>query len=207
MDQLYTKIWNYIKATKDQQVQFKPPQHQVDINQKLARLNIDAQLQTIKKDYSTKIDHQIYNICQNIVFTFFSLNNQKFYAIIQRSKFWGMQLCIQQFIIQYYLYIKQNNRLRQFILLHLNKIVLTVCSIIQAQLIKKINLQDFTSSKNDLNNMKAKLKQNQDKLKQVTPTDLKQQTKVQIKSEQDVGKMKQDILAQLKKNNQLLEEL
>ena len=55
--------------------------------------------------------------------------------------------------------------------------------------------------------MKAKLKQNQDKLKQVTPTDLKQQTKVQIKSEQDVGKMKQDILAQLKKNNQLLEEL
>lgn len=207
-NQLYQKVLDFINGSKQQKMQFKPSEHEVDLNQKLSRLNIDAQLETIKKEKSNKIDHQIYNICENIVFTFFGLSNQKFYAIIQRSKFWGLQLCIEQFIMDYYLLIKQNNRLRQFIMIHFHKIVLTVCSIIEAQLIEKINLQEFTTSPVTINTMKSSLKQKEQQLKKVSPSDLKEQAIASnVKSETDAAKLKQSILADLKAQNKILEEI
>ena len=208
MEDLYNKLLDHIKATKDQSYQFKPAEHQIDINKKLSRTNVDAQLQTIKKDYTNQIDHHLYNICENIVFSFFGLDSKKFYQVMLRVKQWGLNICIQQFITNYYLYIKQNSRLRQFIILHFDKIVLTVCSIIQTQLIKKMNLQSFNSNNIELKMLNNKLKETQNQISDLMPEDeIKNKIVQPIKSQSDAAKLKQDILADLKAQNKEIESI
>lgn len=208
MENLYNKLLDYIKSTKDQEYQFKPSQHEIDINKKLSRTNVDAQLETIKKDYTNQIDHHLYNICQNIVFSFFGLESKKFYQAMLRVKQWGLQICLQQFIMNYYLYIKQNSRLRQFILMHLDKIVLTTSSIIESHLIKKMNLQTFSSNNSALKMLNQKLKQTQKQLLDLMPQqEIKNKVVQPIKTENDAAKLKADILADLKAQNKQLEEI
>lgn len=208
MENTYDKLLDYFKSTKNQEYQFKPVQHQIDINKKLSRTNVNAQLQLIKKDYTNQIDHQLYNICENIVFSFFGLDNKKFYQIMLRIKQWGLSICIQQFIMDYYLYIKQNSRLRQFILLHFNKIVLTVCSIIQSQLIRKMNLQKFTSDNSPLKRLNQKLKQTQTQLLQLMPQQqIKNKVVQPIKTETDAAQLKASILADLKAQNKEIQSI
>lgn len=208
MENLYNKLLDLINVTKDQDYQFKPIQHQIDINKKLSRTNVDAQLEVIKKDYTNKIDHHLYNICENIVFSFFGLDDKKFYEIILRIKQWGLPICIQQFIINYYLYIKSNNRLRQFILMHFDKIILTCCSIIQTQLIKKMNLQTFLSTNNQLKILNQKLQQTEKQLLGLMPQqEIKNKVVQPIKSESDAAKLKADILADLKAKNKELQNI
>ena len=208
MDNLYDKLLEFIKSTKNQDYQFKPKQHQIDTTKKLSRTNVDAQLEITKKDYTNQIDHHLYNICENIVFAFFGLQTKKFYQVMLRVKEWGLQLCLQQFIMNYYLFIKQNNRLRQFILLHFNKIVLTSCSIIESQLIKKMNLQSFSSDNSALKMLNQKLNETQKELLDLMPQqEIKNKIVQPIKSESDAAKLKADILADLKAQNKELEEI
>lgn len=208
MDNLYNKLLEYIKSTKDQECQFKPSQHQIDINKKLSRTNVDAELEIIKKDHTNQIDHHLYNICENIVFSFFGLQSKKFYQVMLRVKEWGLQICLQQFIMNYYLFIKQNSRLRQFILLHFNKIVLTSCSIIETQLIKKMNLQSFTSNNSALKMLNQKLADTEKQLLDLMPQqDINKKIVEPIKSESDAAKLKAEILADLKAQNKELEDI
>lgn len=208
MNDLYQTLLEKIKSSNTEQYQFKPIEHQLDITQKMSRINVDNQLQTIKKDYRTQLDKQIYNIAQNIVFNFFSLSDDKFYAIILRTKAWGLAICIQQFIMHYYLFLKNNNRLRQFVILHFNKIVLIVCSIIQKQLITKINLQSFKSSNKELKQLEQDLVATQKQIEDQLPQEqIKNKIVQPIKTEDDAAKLKADILADLKATNTQIESI
>lgn len=208
MQDLYQNLLQKIKAQNPNDYEFKPVQHQIDINQKMSRTNVQSQLQIIKKDNRNQLDKQIYNIAQNIVFNFFSLSNQKFYAIILRCKYWGLNICVQQFIMHYYLYLKTNNKLRQFVMLHFNKIALIACNIIQMQLVSKINLQDFNSSNIETKQLKQKLVQKQKQILDTIPQKQIKSTVVQpVKSEDDAAKLKQQILADLKADNKEIQAI
>lgn len=208
MADIYQTLLQKIKADNTSQYQFKPTQHQIDINQKMSRTNVDSELQIVKKDNRNQLDKQIYNISQNIVFNFFSLSNQKFYAIILRCKQWGLPICIQQFIMHYYLYLKTDNRLRQFVMLHFNKIALIVCSIIQMQLINKLNLQSFKSNSKQIKTLKQKLVKTQKQLLDTIPQDQINKKVVQpIQSKDDAAKLKAQILADLKADNKEIQSI
>lgn len=208
MQDLYQNLLQKIKAQNPNDYEFKPVQHQIDINQKMSRTNVQSQLQIIKKDNRNQLDKQIYNIAQNIVFNFFSLSNQKFYAIILRCKYWGLNICVQQFIMHYYLYLKTNNKLRQFVMLHFNKIASIACNIIQMQLVSKINLQDFNSSNIETKQLKQKLVQKQKQILDTIPQKQIKSTVVQpVKSEDDAAKLKQQILADLKADNKEIQAI
>ncbi len=208
MQDLYQNLLQKIKAQNPDNYQFKPIQHQIDINQKMSRTNVQSQLQIVKKDNRNQLDKQIYNIAQNIVFNFFSLSNQKFYAIILRCKYWGLNICVQQFIMHYYLFIKTNNKLRQFIMLHFNKIASIACSIIQMQLVTKINLQSFNTDKTEEKMLHQNLAQKQKQILDTIPQDeIKKKVVQPVKSEDDAAKLKQQILADLKASNKEIQAL
>lgn len=208
MQDLYQNLLQKIKSQNPNDYEFKPVQHQIDINQKMSRTNVQSQLQIIKKDNRNQLDKHIYNIAQNIVFNFFNLSNQKFYAIILRCKYWGLNICVQQFIMHYYLYLKTNNKLRQFVMLHFNKIALIACNIIQMQLVSKINLQDFNSSNIETKQLKQKLTQKQKQIIDSIPQkEIKSSIVQPVKTEDDAAKLKQQILADLKADNKEIQAI
>ena len=80
---------------------------------------------------------------------------------MKRINEWGFETCFREFILNYYLYIKKSNKLRQYIILHLDMIVSMLKDIMEAQLIegiKNFNFENYKTRqeveflKNDLRN-------------------------------------------------------
>ena len=207
---LYQNLLQKIEAAQDRtDLQLKPIQHYVSGDQKISRVNIQNQLKLLKKQDSYKIDHQIYIICQNIVFSLFSLPSDKFYAILQRIKAWGLQITLQQFIMSYYLFTKIDNALRQFISLNFNKIVSICTSLMQSQLIKNINLQSFASTEKPIKVMKKQLEKTEHQIIDMLPKNQTKEAKAleNINSVQDATTLRNQILADLKRQNPQLQEI
>ena len=153
---LIDNLYNFLQNQNGQELQLKPQQYDVDPNQKddFSLIAKDGDLEEYKKDYSSRIDKQILIISQNIIGSLFGLNNQKFTAFMSRYDVWGFDLTMQQFIINFYLVVKTDNMLRQFVLSHMQKIIKTARDVMQKYLITHMNEFRFRETRTDYNKKK-----------------------------------------------------
>lgn len=116
---------------------------------------------------------------------------------------------MDEFITEYYLIIKKDNRLRQFVLLHLTKLIKRLKNIIEYQLVTKMKKFNYTDNVSGIDVLKKKLKETEKKLLDIK---LKSETESEtsdneedVMSDEKILEVKNEILADLKKNNPELE--
>lgn len=120
---------------------------------------------------------------------------------------WGYDLCLEEFILNYYLIIKKDNRLRQFIILHLLKLISRLKNIIEKQLILKMNNFNFKNGEDDeLKMLNYKLAEKEAKLLELNPEKIAEDNSPEIITTDKINSIKNEILNDLKKNNPELEE-
>lgn len=201
--ELIDKLYQFIKQTQNDELELKPQDFFED-NDDFSIFKKQDDLEQFKRNSSTRIDKQISIIAQNICDSLFGLNDQKYSAIISRINVWGFDITIQQFIINYYLYIKKDNKLRQFIMNHLDKIIKMVRITLDKQTIKFMNRFEFrdTRNQNNIKKLEDKRAENEKKLKQIKLTDIKQpdKEKQQVKQEQQQS-VQDQILNDLKQKH------
>ena len=169
-------LYDFLKNNDHDQLQLKPQQYP-DFQQqqdKFSLLNRDGDLEEYKKDYSSRIDKQLLIISQNIAQSLFGLNNEKFTAFMSRYNVWGFDLTMQQFIINFYLVVKTDNLLRQFVMDHMDKIIKTTRNVVQKYLITHMADFRFRELRTEYNRKKLKdqMKQNQQQIdKRLTDRD------------------------------------
>lgn len=158
-------LYNYITTRGEEQLQLKPDEFEnLEKNQNdFSLYNKEDDLEQYKKDYSSRIDKQILIIAQNIMNSLFGLNNEKFSAFMSRYNVWGFDLTMQQFINSFYLVVKTDNMLRQFILDHMDKIINVTRNVMQKYLITHMSSFTFNEARTDYNKKKLlnKMKKNQ----------------------------------------------
>ena len=102
--------------------------------------------------------------------------------------------------------LKRDNRLRQFVLLHIDKLVNRVKNLIEKQLLLKINNFDFTNNnENELKELTHKLAEKESKLLEINPEKLVDDTTEEIITADTVSSLRQEILQDLKDTNPELE--
>ena len=118
---------------------------------------------------------------------------------------------MDEFITEYYLIIKKDNRLRQFVLLHLTKLIKRLKNIIEYQLVTKMKKFNYTDNVSGIDVLKKKLKETEKKLLDIK---LKSETESESEasdkeedtmSDEKILEVKNEILADLKENNPELE--
>lgn len=194
---------NYISSVDlSEPTEVKPDEFVFSKNTKKPALEI------VQKDYSTNIDKQIQIIATNIAMKFFDLSEQKFEAVLQRINLWGYDILLQEFILNYYVIIKNDNRLRYFILLYLEKIIKATQDIIKKELITNMDLFDHTNVKTgDLVELTHKLAKKEEELLALKPEQLNIDNSTEIFSSDKIKLLKTEILKDLKEKNADLEEL
>lgn len=97
--------------------------------------------------------------------------------------------------------------MRQFILLHLEKLIIAVKNKIEIQLIKGMNKFKFENeNENELKNLEQQLKEKEEELLHVNPENFsKDETSSDVLSSGELSQMKDEILNDLKKMNPELE--
>jgi hypothetical protein len=88
-------------------------------------------------------------ICDNIITYFFGLENDKFIACINKINEWGFYECMKSFIMNYYLVVKKNNKLRQYIINHLDSIINMLKDHLELNLMKSLKNFDFSNFADD----------------------------------------------------------
>lgn len=208
-DFLIDRIYNFLQNNKDNlNVELKPNEYSnLEDNDSQFNFKYKKDLEVIQKDYSTQIDKQLDIISNNIAIKFFELNDEKFQAILERIMLWGYDLCLEEFILNYYLIIKKDNRLRQFIILHLIKLISRLKNIIEKQLILKMNNFNFINDEDDeLKTLNYKLAEKEAKLLELNPEKIAEDNSPEIITTDKINSIKNEILNDLKKNNPELEE-
>lgn len=207
---LTDKLLQYLNSVNiNEPIEVKPSEYVFTQEKMSKKTNIDnIDVEVLNKDYSTKLDKQLKNIANNIVVKFFELNDEKFKAVMQRIMLWGYDTCLEEFITNYYLIIKKDNRLRQFVLLHLVKLIKIIKEIIEKQLTVKMNNFNFTNvNDNELDNLTKKLAEKESELLNVNPEKLTKDNTAaeEIVELDDISTIKNEILQELKQNNPELE--
>lgn len=205
--ELIDNLYQFIQNTKNQQLQLKP--NDFNYNQDNASIYDQKQnLQEYKQKNRTFIDRELKIISQNIIDSIFGLNNKKYNAIISRMSIWGYELTLQQFIINYYLIIKKDNKLRQFVINHLQKLIKLTKGLMDKELITVMKDFEF-SNKNKIAKLQKQKIQNQKKLKEIKLKDIKvkeQKEENKIQDEAEQNNIQQQILQKLKKEHPKLEQ-
>lgn len=167
---LIDNLYDYLQQNNSQELQLKPQEYQENTAKKddFSLLNKQSDLEEYKKDYSSKIDKQLLIISQNIVNSLFALNNQKFTAFMSRYDVWGFDLTMQQFIINFYLVVKTDNMLRQFVMSHMDKLIKIAKNVMEKYLITHMGEFQFRETRTDYNKKKImdKIKETQKQLEQ-----------------------------------------
>ena len=210
LDKLYTYIDD--RKNSDEKPEFKPNEFNED--EKYKSLNVSSTVETIKKNSGTQISNENKIICSNIIKSFLGLNDEKFLACLEKIREWGFETCMEQFIMDYYLYMKQDNNLRQYIIMHLKTILNVLKDQLEGELIKKISTFNFLNSKDDLEiqTLKNNLKNKQQLLADVkaqnfnedSPISEKEKEKLEVSEKND---LRTEILNNLRTNNSKLEEM
>jgi hypothetical protein len=121
-------------------------------------------------------------------------------------RYGGYELCLEEFILNYYLVIKKDNRLRQFIILHLTKLINAVQNMIEIQLLTKMEKFKISNeTDNELESLQQKLAEKETELLQVNPEKLAEDNTDAIIKSDDLAQMRSEILDDLKTSNPELE--
>lgn len=208
-ENLLDKLFNYINDTKDECLEVKPKEFN---DENILENKFETNNETIMKDKNSIITKENKIICDNIIEKFFDLNDEKFLACMKRINDWDFETCMREFIINYYLYIKKDNKLRNYITIHMNTILIILKERLERKLIDGIKLFDFSNNndnhqiellKNDLKNKETiMLSVESDKFNEFSPTNDEEKEKLDDSKKKDYRK---EILNRLKYENPELE--
>lgn len=120
----------------------------------------------------------------------------------------GYELTLEEFILEYYLELKRDNLLRQFVLIHLDKLVVRLTDIIRTQLFKHMDdfkFQDIDEVKK-INKLNNDLAERETELLNINPEKIAEDNTAEIETQDNVTSMREEILNDLKQNNPDLEK-
>lgn len=141
------QLFNYLNEIKDEPLELKP--NEFENLDKRDDETSNSNAETVKKDTGTIVSKEVRIICNNIIKSFLGLNDEKFLACMDRIKQWNFEICMREFIMNYYIFIKSDNRLRFYITSHLDHIILILKEEFESNIVKNINLFNFENSKDD----------------------------------------------------------
>lgn len=206
---LIEQLKEFLDETKNETLELKPKDFNETSNDDKSKAQINKDLEVLEKDYSSDINSQLYNISENIVFTLRGLPEEKFKAVLDRFLTWGILPTMEEFIIDYYLTIKKDADLRQFVIMHFSKILKLTENILNSQSILRIAKQDFTNDNDEeIQILRNKLKEKEKELMNVMPEKfVKDESLDLIRNENKKQQIKQQILDDLKAQNPELENI
>lgn len=206
---LIEQLKEFLDETKNETLELKPKDFNETSNDDKSKAQVNKDLEVLEKDYSSDINSQLYNISENIVFTLKGLPEEKFKAVLDRFLTWGILPTMEEFIIDYYLTIKKDADLRQFVIMHFSKILKLTENILNSQSILRIAKQDFTNDNDEeIQILRNKLKEKEKELMNVMPEKfVKDESLDLIRNENKKQQIKQQILDDLKAQNPELENI
>lgn len=142
------QLFQYLNSSKDEPFELKPNEFE-NLDSNSENINSNNNIETVKKDYGTSLSREVRIICNNIINTFLSLNDEKFLACMNRIKEWNFEICMREFIMNYYIFVKSDNRLRFYITNHLDHIILILKEEFENNIMKNIHLFNFENNKDD----------------------------------------------------------
>jgi hypothetical protein len=146
-ENLLDKLFNYLEQTKDEKPEVKPNEFN-NVVRNFDDLN-EYSNETLKKDKNTIIVKENKIICDNIIEKFFELDNDKFLACLDRIMLWDFETCMKEFIINYYFHVKNDNRLRNYIAMNMNNILIILKDRLERKLLDSIKLFNFSNDNTD----------------------------------------------------------
>ena len=206
---LIEQLKEFLDETKNETLELKPKDFNETSNDDKSKAQVNKDLEVLEKDYSSDINSQLYNISENIVFTLRGLPEEKFKAVLDRFLTWGILPTMEEFIIDYYLTIKKDADLRQFVIMHFSKILKLTENILNSQSILRIAKQDFTNDNDEeIQILRNKLKEKEKELMNVMPEKfVKDESLDLIRNENKKQQIQQQILDDLKAQNPELENI
>ena len=206
---LIEQLKEFLDETKNETLELKPKDFNENSNDNKSKAQVNKDLEVLEKDYSSDINSQLYNISENIVFTLRGLPEEKFKAVLDRFLTWGILPTMEEFIMDYYLTIKKDADLRQFVIMHFSKILKLTENILNSQSILRIAKQDFTNDNDEeIQILRNKLKEKEKELMNVMPEKfVKDESLDLIRNENKKQQIKQQILDDLKAQNPELENI
>ena len=206
---LIEQLKEFLDETKNETLELKPKDFNENSNDDKSKAQVNKDLEVLEKDYSSDINSQLYNISENIVFTLRGLPEEKFKAVLDRFLTWGILPTMEEFIMDYYLTIKKDADLRQFVIIHFSKILKLTENILNSQSILRIAKQDFTNDNDEeIQILRNKLKEKEKELMNVMPEKfVKDESLDLIRNENKKQQIKQQILDDLKAQNPELENI
>ena len=206
---LIEQLKEFLDETKNETLELKPKDFNETSNDDKSKAQVNKDLEVLEKDYSSDINSQLYNISENIVFTLRGVPEEKFKAVLDRFLTWGILPTMEEFIIDYYLTIKKDADLRQFVIMHFSKILKLTENILNSQSILRIAKQDFTNDNDEeIQILRNKLKEKEKELMNVMPEKfVKDESLDLIRNENKKQQIKQQILDDLKAQNPELENI
>ena len=142
------RLFDYLDMNKDNQLELKPSEFETSNEDDEIRSS-NENIETVKKSTGTLISNEIKIICKNIIKSFLGLNDEKFLACMERIKNWNFEICMKEFIMNYFLYIKNDNRLRHYIVTHLDQILAVLEDEFEKDIISNIKLFNFENNKDE----------------------------------------------------------
>lgn len=206
---LIEQLKEFLDETKDEKLELKPKDFNESSNDDKSKAQINKDLEVLEKDYSSDINSQLYNIAENIVFVLRGLPEEKFKAVLDRFLTWGILPTMEEFIMDYYLNIKKDADLRQFIIIHFAKILKLTENILNSQSILRIAKQDFTNDNDEeIQILRNKLKEKEKELLNVMPDKFVKNGSLDlIRNENKKQQIRQQVLDDLKAKNPELENI
>lgn len=206
---LIDQLKEFLAETKDEKLELKPKDFNEETSDNKSKAQVSKDLEVLQKDYSSDIDSQLYNIAENIVFTLRGLPEEKFKAVLDRFLTWGILPTMEEFIMDYYLNVKKDTDLRQFIVMHFIKILRLTENILNSQSILRLAKQDFTNDNDEeIQILREKLKEKEKELMNVMPEKMIENSSMDlIRNENKKQQIKQQILDDLRAKNPELENI
>lgn len=146
-DNITNRLFKYLNDIKDEPLELKPNEFENLDKRDDSFSNSNAE--TVKKDTGTIVSKEVRIICNNIIKTFLGLNDEKFLACMERIKQWNFEICMREFIMNYYIFVKSDNRLRYYVTNHLDHIILILKEEFENNIMKNVNLFNFENSKDN----------------------------------------------------------
>lgn len=206
------QLFKYLNEIKDEPLELKP--NEFENLDKRDDESSNSNAETVKKDTGTIVSKEVRIICNNIIKSFLGLNDEKFLACMDRIKQWNFEICMREFIMNYYIFIKSDNRLRFYITSHLDHIILILKEEFESNIVKNINLFNFENSKDDyeIQLLKNDLRNKLDVMIGVKSTAFNEDAPIAEKEVErldvsDKNDLRIEITNKLKRENPDLEEL
>ena len=140
-------VWTGMDVKKDR-IEKKPKEFKEPKN---LNKSTSIDMKEFEKKYNSISINENKIICDNILVSFFGLDDDKFLACMDRIAKWGFDTCFKEFIMSYYLYVKKSNKLRQYVVMHIDAIIAMLRDQLELSLMKSLKNFDFRNPMDSVN--------------------------------------------------------